>query len=124
MSELEISTHIIDAAIEVHLNLGPNAFGSQYESCLAFELKRKGVDVKSHLGLPMVYKNIVINNSYTVSLLVGKKILVDVKSVEGIYEVHKNKMKKFLKETGYKEGLVLNFNVINLNDGIKRINNG
>ena len=122
MTENELSFDIIGAAIEVHRILGPGLLESAYEDCLCYELKQKGFRIDQQLWLPLRYKNVIVkDNMYRLDIWVEKKVVVEVKSVEQIPPVYFKQVQSYLQQTGSKLGLLLNFNVSVLKDGIHRI---
>lgn len=121
MDEYQLAGNIMIAAKEVHKYLGPNQLECNYESCLAFELRQMGLDVKQQVGRPFQYKGTNIEFGYRMNLIVQDKILVEVRSVEGIYDIHKVKLLTYMKNTDFRYGIVLNFNVSDIFDGVKRI---
>lgn len=116
--------NIIGAAIEVHKELGPGLLESAYEACLMSELKLKGLKVKSQIELPLIYKGIETGKTYRLDLLVDDKVIVEIKAVEELKTVHEIQLVTYLKLTGKKVGLLINFNVPVLKSGIKRKING
>jgi GxxExxY protein len=119
----EISGQIVDAAIKVHTALGPGLLESAYEACLMFELSRRGLRVQRHVELPVVYEGVQIEVGYRVDLLVEDAIVVEVKSISELAPIHKAQLLTYLKLSGHKVGLLMNFNVELLKDGIKRMVN-
>lgn len=120
MEENLITEKIIGCAIEVHKQLGPGLLESAYEECLYFELKNIGLDVKKQLALPLVYKEIKLDAGYRIDLLVENKVIVEIKSVDAIAEIHKAQLMTYMKLASIKIGLLMNFNVTRLKDGIVR----
>jgi len=123
MTENELSTIIIGAAIEVHKQLGPGLLESAYEHCLAYELRLMGLDVKQQVALPIVYKGIKLDAGYRIDLLVEDKVIVEIKAVEVLADIHTAQLLTYLKLKDLKLGLLINFNTVLLKDGIKRIVN-
>jgi GxxExxY protein len=122
MTENELSFEIIGAAIEVHRILGPGLLESAYEECLCFELRKRGFQLDQQLWLPMCYKDVIVKeNMYRLDIWVARKVIVEVKSVEQILPVYFKQVRSYLQLTGSKLGLLLNFNVPVLKDGIHRI---
>lgn len=117
----KITEIIIGCAIEVHKHLGPGLLESAYESCLCYELTKAGLHVQRQIGLPLVYKEINLEQGYRLDLLVGHCIVVEIKSVEAIRDVHIATTLTYLKLSGAKIGLIINFNVLRLTDGLKRL---
>ena len=124
MSENEISSKIIGAAIEVHKQLGPGLLESTYETCLAYELKQMGLDVKQQQALPVVYKEVKLDAGYRIDLLVENKVIVEIKSVDALADIHTAQLLTYLKLKDLKLGLLINFNSVRVIDGLKRILNG
>ena len=124
MSENEISSKIIGAAIEVHKQLGPGLLESTYETCLAYELKQMELDVKQQQALPVVYKEVKLDAGYRIDLLVENKVIVEIKSVDALADIHTAQLLTYLKLKDLKLGLLINFNSVRVIDGLKRILNG
>lgn len=123
MNENEISKEILNAALEVHKALGPGLLESAYETCLEKELKIRGLNVKRQLGLPLVYKDETCDIGYRLDLLVENKVIIEIKSVEALNDVHIAQVLTYLKLSGCKLGLLINFNVKLIKDGVKRLVN-
>ena len=123
MTENEISQKIIGAAIEVHKQLGPGLLESTYETCLAYELKQLGIDVKQQIALPVVYKEVKLDAGYRIDLLIENKVIVEIKSVEALADIHTAQLLTYLKLKDLKLGLLINFNSVRVVDGLKRIVN-
>lgn len=117
MRENELTSQIIGAAIEVHRQLGPGLLESSYETCLAYELEERSLQVERQKPLPIVYKDIHLDHGYRIDLMVNQKIVVELKVVDGITAVHEAQMLSYLKFSGCKIGLLFNFNVTMLKDG-------
>jgi len=117
----KITEKIIGCAIEVHKNLGPGLLESSYVACLNYELVNAGLDVKQQLGLPLVYKEIQLELGYRLDLLVDGQVVVEIKSVETLKEVHISQVLTYLKLSKASVGLLMNFNVPKLTDGLKRL---
>ena len=116
----KLTQAIIGAAIEVHRPLGPGLLESVYETCLAYELERLGLNVERQKALPVVYKQIHLEQGYRLDLLVEGQVVVELKVVETVTPVHEAQVLSYLKLSGYPIGLLLNFNVKLLKDGIHR----
>jgi GxxExxY protein len=116
----KLTEQIIGAAIEVHRHLGPGLLESAYETCLAYELERLGLAVERQKALPLVYKEIRLDQGYRIDLLVEQKVIVELKVVEQITPVHAAQVLSYLKFSGCQIGLLLNFNVKLLKNGIRR----
>jgi GxxExxY protein len=123
MSENEISSKIIGAAIEVHKQLGPGLLESTYETCLAYELKQMGLDVKQQQALPVFYKEVKLDAGYRIDLLIENKVIIEIKSVEALADIHTAQLLTYLKLKDLKLGLLINFNSVRVVDGLKRIVN-
>jgi len=117
----KITETIIGCAIEVHKHLGPGLLESTYEACLSHELFKAGLEVKRQLGLPLVYKEINMEQGYRLDLLIENIVVVEIKSVEAISDLHIAQVLTYLKLSGSSIGLILNFNVLRMTDGIKRL---
>lgn len=119
----KISGEIINAAIEVHKTLGPGLLESAYKECLCYELKSRGLPVIKEQPMPIVYKEVKLDHGYRMDLLVDNKVVVEIKTVEGFTDVHTAQLLTYLKLGDYKLGLLINFHVSLLKNGIKRIIN-
>jgi len=124
MTENEVSFKIIGAAIEVHKQLGPGLLESSYEYCLAYELQQQALDVKQQVSLPLIYKNIKLDAGYRIDLLVENKVIVEIKAVDALADIHTAQLLTYLKLKEIKLGLLINFNTVVLKDGVKRVLNG
>jgi GxxExxY protein len=120
MEENLITEKIIGCAIEVHKQLGAGLLESAYEECLFYELINKGLNVKKQLALPLVYKEIKLDAGYRIDLLVENKVIIEIKSVDAIADIHKAQLMTYMKLANIKLGLLINFNVTRLKDGIVR----
>jgi GxxExxY protein len=119
----DISGAIIRCAIKVHSRLGPGLLESAYEACLAYELRREGYKAETQVGLPLVYDAIKLDLGYRIDLLVNDAVIVELKSVDAVLPVHQAQLLSYLRLSGCKVGLLINFNVVHLRDGIKRMVN-
>lgn len=119
----QITHEIIGAAIEVHRELGPGLLESIYEECLLTELTQRGLDTVNQYPIPVTYKGKQLNNAYRCDLLVQNKVVVELKTVDKISEIHKAQLLTYLKVTGLRYGLLLNFNVPTMRQGIVRMLN-
>jgi len=115
-----VTERIIGAAIEVHRHLGPGLLESTYETCLVYELQTAGLKVERQKSLPLIYKSITIDQGYRLDLLVEKQVIVELKAVEKLMPVHEAQMLSYLKLSGCKVVLLINFNVKLLKYGVKR----
>lgn len=118
-----ITGEIVDAAIKVHSALGPGLMESVYEICLTHELRKRDLRVQQQVHLPVVYEGIRIEAGYRLDLLVEETVVVELKAVESVLPVHKAQLLSYLRLSGKPVGLLLNFNVIHMRDGIRRIVN-
>ena len=123
MTENEISSLVIGAAIEVHTELGPGLFESVYEACLFYELRELGLNVEKQVELPVDYKGKRMDVGFRIDLLVENKVILELKSVNEFHPVHTAQLMTYLKLTHLKLGLLINFNQPRLKQGIKRIVN-
>ena len=123
MTENEISKIIIGGAITVHKQLGPGLLESAYQECLYYELKIHGLHVVKEKPMPIVYKEVKLDHGYRIDLLVENKVVIEIKTVEYLNDVHKAQTLTYLRLGNYKLGLLLNFQVFALKNGIKRIVN-
>ena len=121
ITENDLGFKVIGAAIEVHKRLGPGLLESAYQECLAFELKKGGLKVEKEVPRPIVYKEIQLNHGYRIDLLIEDLLVVELKTVETFTDVHLAQVLTYLKLGGYKLGLLINFNVTKLSEGIKRV---
>lgn len=117
----DLSYSIIGAAIEVHRNLGPGLFESAYRSCLVYELERQRIRTQVEVPVPLMYRGIEINPGYRLDLLVDDAIVVEIKAIEALTSVHRAQLLTYLRLTGLKAGLLLNFHVAELRQGIRRV---
>ena len=123
MIENELSKKIIGCAIEVHKQLRPGLLESAYQECLLYELKQVGLKVQKEKPMPIVYKDVKLDHGYRIDLLVDEKVVVEIKTVEALNDVHTAQVLTYLKLGNYKLGLLLNFYVTTLKNGIKRVIN-
>jgi GxxExxY protein len=123
MTENEISSKIIGAAIEVHKQLGPGLLESSYEICLAYELRNRGLEIRTQVALPIIYKEVTLEAGYRLDILVEKKVIIEIKAVEELSDIHLAQILTYLKLSQIKLGLLLNFNVSRMTDGLKRVVN-
>lgn len=119
-----ITESIIGAAIEVHRALGPGLLESAYEACLAFELSERGIKIQRQMPLPVVYREVKLECGYRLDLLVEDMVIVEVKAVDCLVPIHEAQLLSYLKLSGCQVGLLINFNVKVLKQGIRRMVNG
>lgn len=119
----DISGEVVDAAMKVHSALGPGLLESAYHACLAYELRKRGLKVLTEVDLPVMYDGIRIDVGYRIDMLVEDSVAVEIKAVSKVLPVHEAQLLSYLKLGGYHVGLLLNFHVVRLKDGIKRMVN-
>lgn len=119
-----ITKSIIGASIQVHRALGPGLLESAYEACLAYELGKRGMRVEQQKPLPLVYEEVKLECGYRIDLLVEGAVIVEIKSVDRLAPIHEAQVMTYLKLSGFKVALLINFNVPVLKDGIRRFVNG
>ena len=123
MTENELSKIIFEAGLKVHKALGAGLLESAYEECLYYELKKFGLSVEKQKALPLIYEEVKLDAGYRIDLLVEKKLVIEIKSVEALNDLHLAQILTYLKLSGCKLGLLINFNVVLFKDGVKRIVN-
>jgi len=116
----ELTEKVIGLAIEVHRNLGPGLLESAYQECLLYEIKKLGLKVEKEKPLPIVYKEIKLEQGYRIDLLIEDRLVIEIKTVEFFNDVHTAQILTYLKLGGYSTGLLINFNTKMLKNGIKR----
>jgi GxxExxY protein len=124
MIENDIATKIIGLAIEVHSALGPGLLESAYQECLYYKINKSGLLVEKEKPIPLIFEEVKLDCGYRIDLLVEKKLLIEIKSVEAISDIHFAQTLTYLKLGNYRLGLLMNFNVVQLKKGIKRVING
>jgi len=123
MTENEISYKILEAAFKVHTALGPGLLESSYQAVLVHELKKMGLHVDKEKPLPLIYEEVQLEIGYRIDILVENKVIIEVKSVEALNDVHLAQVLTYLKLSDCKLGLLLNFNVKSMKQGIRRVAN-
>lgn len=123
MNENEISNIIIGLSIGVHQSLGPGLLESAYKECLFYRLQKEGIFVEKEKPMPLIYEEVKLECGYRIDLLVDRKVVIEIKSVDALNEIHFAQTLTYMKLGSYKLGLLINFNVSLLKDGIKRIVN-
>jgi GxxExxY protein len=124
MTNSKLTEQIIGCAIKVHKELGPGLLESAYEACLCFELRKQGLYVEQEKPLPLVYEEVKLDCGYRIDLLVEREIVIEVKSVDALADIYLAQVLTYLKLSNNRLGLLINFNVVLLKDGIKRVING
>lgn len=124
MTENEIAKQIIGCAIEVHKTLGPGLLESAYQECLYYKLQKEGLYVQKEKPMPLVFEEVKLECGYRIDLLVEGKVVIELKSVERLTDVHLAQTLTYMKLGNYKLGLLINFNVTLLKQGLKRVING
>jgi GxxExxY protein len=120
MTENEIGTIVVETATEIHRELGPGLLESVYEIVLAHELRDRGLEIERQLPIPIVYKGIHFDEGFRADMIVARKVLLELKSVEHVTQAHKKQVQTYLRLTGYKLGYLLNFNQALMKEGITR----
>lgn len=123
MNENEISKIVVDCCFKVHTELGPGLLESVYEEVLSYEIIKRGLNVERQKGIPVVYDSIKMELGFRADIIVENKVIIELKSIEAIAPVHTKQLLTYLKLTGLKLGLLVNFNEALIKDGIKRIVN-
>ena len=124
MDREAVAGEIVDSALKVHSSLGPGLLEGAYEACLEYELGRRGVDVCRQVLLPIRYGAIEIDAGYRVDLLVDRQVVVELKAVRSLLPVHQAQLLSYLRLGNFRLGLLLNFNVARMKEGIRRVLNG
>ena len=124
MSENEIAHKIIGVALEVHRSLGPGLLESAYQECLSYKLHKSGLFIEKEKPMPLVFEEVKLECGYRIDILVEKKVVMELKSVESLNDVNFAQTLTYMKFGGFKLGLLINFNVDLLKNGIKRVING
>ena len=123
MTENEISKIVFDAALKVHQNLGPGLLESAYQECLYYELKKSGLQIEQEKPLPLIYEDVKLEVGYRVDILIENKLVIEVKSVEALNDIHLAQVLTYLKLSNCRLGMLINFNVTLIKNGIKRVVN-
>jgi GxxExxY protein len=123
VDENEVGERVLGCALKVHKALGPGLLEAAYETCLAHELGKAGLEYQRQLTLPLVYDGITIETGYRLDLLVAGRVVVEVKAVEAIIPIHRAQLLSYLRFGGFRLGYVINFNVAMLKGGISRVVN-
>lgn len=120
----DLSRIVIGLAIDIHTNLGPGLLESSYKECLYYKVRKSGLYIEKERPMPLLYEGVKLEGGYRIDLLVENKLIVEIKSVEALNDIHLAQTLTYLKLGDYKLGLLINFNVAKLKDGIKRVING
>ncbi len=123
MTENEISGKIIGLAIEVHSKLGPGLLENAYKECLFYKLQNSGLLVEKEKPMPLIFESVFMDCGYRIDLLVENKVVVEIKSVEALNDIHLAQVLTYIKVGEFRLGLLINFNVLMLKDGIRRVVN-
>ncbi|CAN1550775.1 GxxExxY, GxxExxY protein [Flavobacteriaceae bacterium] len=124
MTENEISKIVFESALKVHRSLGPGLLESAYEECLFYELKKLNLSVEKQKALPLIYEDVKLDVGYRIDIIVENKFIIEIKSVVELNDVHLAQLLTYLKLSNCKLGLLINFNVRLLKEGVRRVVNG
>ena len=123
MTENELSKIVFNCALKVHQNLGAGLLESAYEECLFYELMKTGLDIQKQKALPLVYEEVKLDIGYRIDIIIENKLILEIKSVEALNDIHFAQLLTYLKLTNCKLGMLINFNVLLIKNGIKRVVN-
>jgi GxxExxY protein len=123
MNENEISKIVVNLSFKLHKEYGPGLFESVYEKILCYELEKAGLTVRRQQGIPLRYDNLTLDLGFRADIIIENKVIIEVKSVDAICDIHNKQVLTYLKLSGIKLGLLINFNVVMLKEGIKRLVN-
>ena len=123
MNENQIAAAVVDAAFKIHTTLGPGLLESVYEATLEYELKKRGLNVRQQVALPVYYEEVKLNVGFRIDLLVNDKVIIEIKSVEALSPIHRKQLETYLRLTDLRLGLLINFNVELIKHGIQRVVN-
>jgi GxxExxY protein len=124
LTEDEISNLVINSAIKVHKAIGPGLLESAYEACLLYELNKSFLDVKKQVPLPLQYEGVFIDCAYRADIIVNNKVIIEIKAIKKLDDIHFSQLLSYLKISKMKLGLLINFNETTLIQGLKRVVNG
>ena len=124
MTENEISKIVFDCALKVHKTLGPGLLESAHGECLFYELSKTGLFIEKQKALPLIYEEVNLEVGYRIDIIVENKFIIEIKSVDALNDVHMAQILTYLKLSNCKLGFLINFNVVLLKDGLKRVING
>lgn len=122
--ENQISAIVLDAAIAVHTALGPGLLESAYQACFAYELSSRGLKIQTQVPLPISYRGVLVDAAYRLDLVIEDLVIIELKAAERLIPIHEAQLLSYLKLSGKRLGLLINFHVLRLKDGYKRIVNG
>jgi len=123
MTENQIATIIVDAALRIHRTLGPGLLESVYQAALDYELQKRGLRIAQQVGLPVHYEEVKLELGFRVDLIVNEKVIMEIKSIEAFVPVHRKQLLTYLRLMDLRLGLLINFNVELIKDGIQRVVN-
>lgn len=123
MTENELSKIVFNCALKVHQALGPGLLESAYEECLFYELKKSGLEIQKQQALPLFYEEVKLDVGYRLDIIVEDKLILEIKSVDALNDIHFAQLLTYLKLTNCKLGLLINFNVLLIKNGVKRVVN-
>lgn len=123
MTENELSKVVFNCSLKVHQILGPGLLESAYEECLYYELKKTGLEIQKQKPLPLIYEEVKLDIGYRLDIIIENKLILEIKAVDALNEIHFAQLLTYLKLTGCKLGLLINFNVTLIKNGIRRIVN-
>lgn len=124
MTENEIAKLVFDCSLKVHKALGPGLLESAYRECLCYELYKTGVYVEKEKPLPLIYEEVKLDIGYRMDIVLENKFIIEIKSVDELHDIHLAQLLTYLKLSDYRLGFLINFNVLLIKDGIKRVING
>jgi len=124
MTENELAKVVFEKGLKVHRTLGPGLLESSYEECLFYELRKSGLEVEKQKALPLVYEEVKLEIGYRIDLMVENKLVIELKAVEALNDLHLAQILTYLKLSNCKLGLLINFNTVLFKDGIRRVING
>ena len=123
MTENEIAAIVVDAALKIHRTLGPGLLESVYQVTLSYELQKRGLRVAQQIALPVYYDTVKLNLGFRIDVLVADKVIIEIKSVDSLAPIHRKQVQTYLRLTDLRLGLLINFNVELIKDGIQRVVN-
>ncbi|MCD0464044.1 GxxExxY protein [Flavobacterium sp. ENC] len=123
MTENELSKVVFNCSLKVHQTLGPGLLESAYEECLYYELKKTGLEIEKQKPLPLIYEEVRLDIGYRLDIIIENKLILEIKAVDALNEIHFAQLLTYLKLTNCKLGLLINFNVALIKNGIRRIVN-